>query len=267
MVGILLSYWGPGLFSGAFAVSFREGKMPFGSQNGTLKYHIKVLLPICFPPSKTLQLQVFPGCELFQISGTLQHPMVPVKYPNQQPSGWTITYITHPTSMFRQNFERFPVSQFWRIPLSTNLQWSWYFRWNSLHIISRAQWGYDGHFCQSWVMSRPRRLRERPLRCNRNDFCPTKRQLVPQVTRWKWSAKLDPDSIILNPCYSTSLGIGTKKTSISRIISIILNYAIQMDGVWVVLFVLMMHCLVVVSTCQIHFQGSKAFQFPTFHGT
>ena len=29
MVGKLLSYWGPGVFSGAFAVSFREGNLGF----------------------------------------------------------------------------------------------------------------------------------------------------------------------------------------------------------------------------------------------
>ena len=27
----ILSYWGPGLFSGAFAVSFREGTLKYGS--------------------------------------------------------------------------------------------------------------------------------------------------------------------------------------------------------------------------------------------
>lgn len=148
--------------------------------------------------------------------------------------GWSFAKkITPPQQS--QKFERFPVPQFLKDFLKYHLQWSWYFRWNSLHH-------FGGPIVTIASCHVQRRLRERPLHCNRNDFCPTTRRLVPLGRTWRtWSEKW--------PRHNHTQSISKKmKPSTSTIIYELL-YVIQ-NG-WYGGSSLIMHCLMVVSSYSI----------------
>lgn len=123
---------------------------------------------------KTLKHQI----ELFQVIRDSPYipiyPIVPVNRQNQQPSG--VKFCLYHSTWIKPKILKDSPTQFlpnlWRMPLSTICSEVD----TSVEILCYHVGGPIVTIASCHVQ---RRLRERPLHCNRNDFCPTTRRLVP----------------------------------------------------------------------------------------